>query len=107
MRNGTAFLLILLAVLVTAYGLQGLGWFLAIVLAIVVALVLAAAFGLWLLRRRARRVLTAWERTMGDTFRTPPSPPGQATQGKVIDVEPTEVRDVTPPKPPERPGQGP
>ena len=107
MRNGTAFLLILLAVLVAVGGLQGLGWFLAIVIALALAIVLAVAFGFWVLRRRARRVLTAWERHMGDTFRTPPpGTPGPGLRGNVIDVEPSEVRDVTPPKPPERPGQG-
>ncbi len=108
MRDRTLLLLLVLVILVVAYGWSVITNLLWALLIAFLALVLLVAFGFWLLRRRARRVLTAWERHMGDTFRTPPpGAPGPGPRGDVIDVEPTDVRDVTPPKPPERPGQGP
>ncbi len=104
MRTGNAILLALLVVLVVLYGAKGLGYFVLGVVGVALAIVLAVAFGFWFLRRRARKVLTAWDRHMGDTFQTPPS--GRSAAGKtVIDIEPTDVRDASPGR--KGPGQRP
>jgi hypothetical protein len=94
MRDRTLLLLLVLGILVAAYGWSVLAALFWVFFTLVLVLVLLAAFAIWRIRRNTRRVLTAWQRTMGDAFQEP-SPPTRTPDGKaIIDVEPTEVRDA-------------
>ncbi len=99
MRDRTAVLLAILIVLVVLYGAQVIGYLLLGIVILALALVLAGVIAVWVLRRRARRVLGAWERNMGDLFeqaqRQSQAPLGKQP-GDVIDVEPSDVRDAGP-----------
>ncbi|MEK6986050.1 MAG: hypothetical protein AABX89_06685 [Candidatus Thermoplasmatota archaeon] len=108
MRTGTAIVLALLIVLVVAYGVKGIGYFVLGVVAFALAIVLLVAVGIWLLRRKMKRRLRAFtEAVAAQEAARAASVSRRPADGRVIDVEPTAVRDASPPRQPGPPGQGP
>ena len=93
MSPRTVFVLLGLILLFAVYGWRGLGWILFAIGALVLIGIFWILTTAWLLRRKMRRALGDLQKAMGQHGFMPDARRREPSEGDVIDVEATKVRD--------------